>query len=362
MIVDDDLLARVAIAQVCEPGERRVESVIDQGGAIAMVERLQADPSQLRKPDLGAAAIELDRCQTLGVRLITPASPEWPPRLDDLGPRRPVLLWVLGPAELSLASRRSVAIVGARAASTYGVSVASDLGSDLAQADWTVVSGGAYGIDAAAHRGVVAAGGITVAALACGVNVAYPKGNESLFARIAQRGLLVSEVPLDGAPRRLRFLVRNRVIAALTLGTVVVEAAVRSGALGTAAEAGRLNRQVMAVPGPIDSFVSAGAHRAIRDGATLVTSAAEVIEQVGELGVDLAPEPNRPKRPRDLLSQLARTLLEFFPAHEAVAIGDVAVCAGLTAAAVPVVLTELVTAGMVRPAGERWELTPRARA
>ncbi len=230
----------------------------------------------------------------VGGRLVVPGDLEWPRQLEDLGDLAPWALWVRGTVDLRLSALRSVAVVGARAATSYGTHVASTLGSDLAASGWAVVSGGAFGIDAAAHAGALAARGVTVAVLACGVDVAYPPRHDALFARIAADGLLVSEVPPGAAPHRTRFLVRNRVIAALTRGTVVVEAALRSGSLSTAHEAERLGRPVLGVPGPVTSTMSQGVHRALRGGALLVTSAAEVVEAVGDLGADLAPEPSGP--------------------------------------------------------------------
>ena len=157
---------------------------------------------------------------------------------------------------------RSVAIVGSRASTAYGEHVAGELGHQLAERGWTVVSGGAFGIDAAAHRGALAAEAPTVAVLACGVDRPYPAAHGALLHRIAETGLLVSEWPPGAAPHRHRFLVRNRLIAALTRGTVVVEAAARSGAQATARRARKLGRQVLVVPGPVTSAMSVGLPRA----------------------------------------------------------------------------------------------------
>lgn len=360
--MSDEILHRVALALACEPGDATVGAELARSGAAEALRTRLEDPAPQRRPDLVAARAELERAAALGVRLVVPDTPAWPTQLDDLGDRRPIVLWVMGSGDLRLGALRSVAVVGARAASAYGVRVAATLGSGLAAAGWTVVSGGAYGIDAAAHRGALAAGGETFAVLASGVDVPYPKGNDSLFDRLSEHGLLISEVSLGQGPRRYRFLVRNRVIAALSRGTVVVEAALRSGALGTLGEACRLDRFTMSVPGPVDSFVSAGSNRAIRDGAMLVTSAAEVIEQVGDLGVDLAPVPSPPERPRDRLSRLARDVLEHFPAHDSIPHQELLAAAGLSPAVAPIVLTELTSAGLVRRDESGWALTPRGRA
>ena len=175
--------------------------------------------------------------------------------------------------------------IGTHLMEAYGEHVAAALGLGLADRGCSVVSGGAYGIDAAAHRGALTSGRApTIAVLACGVDVAYPRGNDRLLAGIAGRGLLVSEHPPGSSPLRMRFLVRNRLIAGLAAGTVVVEAGLRSGAQRTAADARALGRPVMAVPGPVTSGRSAGCHRMIRDGAVLVTRVEEVLEEVGRIG------------------------------------------------------------------------------
>jgi DNA protecting protein DprA len=177
---------------------------------------------------------DLTVCAKLGGRMVCPGDPEWPTQLDALEDRAPYGLWLRGPADLRFGCLRSIAVVGARAATSYGTRVAADMGAELSGRGWTVVSGGALGIDAAAHRGALAAGGTTIAVLANGVDYAYPPRNDGLLNEIGDSALLVSEWPPGTTPTRLRFLVRNRVIAALTNGTVVVEADIRSGALNTA--------------------------------------------------------------------------------------------------------------------------------
>jgi DNA processing protein len=210
---------------------------------------------------------------------VCPGDPEWPARLDDLGDARPYALWLRGAADLRFSCLRSVAIVGSRAATAYGTYVAAEFAASVAAYGLAVVSGAAYGVDAAAHRGALAARGVTVAVLACGVDVPYPAGHASLLDAIAAHGVVVSEWPPGRTATRLRFLVRNRVIAALAAGTVVVEAGQRSGALNSARHARDLGRPLMAVPGPVTSEMSAGCHTIIRDWqGMLVTSAADVLE------------------------------------------------------------------------------------
>ena len=178
-------------------------------------------------------------------------------------------------------------MVGSRAASAYGSHVATELSAELAGLGWTVISGGAFGVDACAHQGALAVSGCTVAVLASGLNFGYPKGNSDLFAAVAHTGVLVSECPPDRRPTRPGFLVRNRVIAALSRGTLVVEAAARSGALNTARHARELNRLIMAIPGPVTSEQSAGCHELIREsGAALVTGVRDIIEFLAPLGDD----------------------------------------------------------------------------
>ena len=264
------------------PGRRASRDAIPPAGRRAIDRwRLRAD----RVPTPARLATWADS----GYRLICPADPEWPTQLDDLGDARPVVLWARGSEDLRFAAIRSVAIVGARAATAYGSHVAAEIAAGLAGRGWTVISGGAYGIDAAAHRGALAEGAPTVAVLASGLRFGYPKGHADLFGKIRGCGVMVSENPPDQAPTRPGFLVRNRVIAALSRGTVVVEAAIRSGALNTARHARELNRPVMAVPGPVTSTQSAGCHELIRDwAATCVTGADDVIELVAPLDAGLA--------------------------------------------------------------------------
>lgn len=216
-----------------------------------------------------------------GVRVIHPGDQEWPDALTLLGDDEPTQLWVQGKGRLNELAARSVSIIGARAATSYGGHVASDFGYTLASHQITVISGGAFGIDALAHRGAIAADGLTIAVMATGLDVAYPSAHAPLFRRIAENGLLVSEYPPGTSPSRERFLARNRIVAALGLATVIVEAGLRSGSMNTAHRAHALGRPVLGVPGPITSALSAGVHSLLQDGtASLVTSAADVLKFV----------------------------------------------------------------------------------
>jgi DNA processing protein len=254
---------------------------------------------------------------------------------------------------------RSVAVVGARACTEYGAHMAALLGAGLAERGWVVVSGGAYGVDGAAHRGALGAGGATVAVLACGVDQPYPRGHTELITRIAQQGLVVGELPPGDHPTPSRFIVRNRVIAALTRGTVVVEAAHRSGSLVTARAAQRLGRHTMGVPGPATSGLSAGVHQLLRGDAELVTDAADVVELVGEMG-ELAPDRRGPVLPRDLLDPGARRVLAALPGRGAALPGAIARGAQTTPDDAIARLYELRSLGYVERHGDGWKLTRQA--
>jgi DNA processing protein len=236
---------------------------------------------------------------------------------------------VTGDGDLSLLTRRAVAVVGARACSSYGEHVAVDLGAGLAQRGWTVVSGAAFGIDVAAHRGALAIGGGTVAVLACGVDIVYPSAHGRLLSAVRRGGVVISEVPPGARPTKSRFLARNRVIAALSRGTVVVEAAIRSGARNTAGHAESLSRPVMAVPGPVTSPMSAGCHELIRLGASMVTDSADVIELVGALGDDAAPERRGEQRAHDGLDEPTLRVLDALPVRQYAGLSSIARVAGL---------------------------------
>lgn len=378
---DEERLARLALARVVEPGSRVVAAALETTPATEVWDALRAGRAL---PGMGQRALEgarararghdprrdLDRLHAVGGRLVCPGDAEWPEHLawpvDALGTKdvaemaAPWLLLVRGAASLAEAAGRAVAVVGARAASAYGTHVAAELAFGLAEAGVTVVSGGAYGVDAAAHRGALAAGRApTLAVLACGPDVAYPRQNERLLAQVAERGLVVSEVPPGCAPTRVRFLVRNRVIAGLAAGTVVVEAAERSGSLSTAARASALGRHVMAVPGPVTSAQSAGCHTLLRDrAAELVTAAEDVLAVVGRMGEHLPRDHSRGRAdPRDGLSETARRVLDAVPVRRPVGAASLARTAGVSALTVAQVLPALLAGGLVEQTTEGWRLT-----
>lgn len=303
-------------------------------------------------------ARDRDAAVRVGARVVVPGDADWPVGLDDLGAAAPFALWVRGDTPAAV---RSVALVGARACTGYGERVAVDLAVDLARRGWQVVSGGAYGIDAAAHRGALVGEGRTLVVLAGGVDRAYPAGNARLLEEVVHSGgAVVSEVPPGAVPTRSRFLQRNRLIAAAAGATVVVEAAWRSGAASTAHHAARLLRPVGAVPGPVTSAASAGCHRLLRDGvAVCVTDASEVAELAGAVGPDAVPEASGHETVEDGLGPLARRVLDALPRRGARELDDVAARAGTTAGEARDMLGLLELDGLVRRVAAGWVVAGR---
>ncbi|TLS41665.1 DNA-protecting protein DprA [Streptomyces montanus] len=368
---DDERLHRVFLARVIEPGDEACGRWLREIGAGEAVRRLVGGGEQptgvtdKRWAGLRARAEraeperDLVAAREAGTRFVCPGDSEWPAQLDDLGDARPLGLWVRGRPSLRIWALRSVAVVGARACTEYGAHMAAVFGEGLAERGWVVVSGGAYGIDGAAHRGALGAGGATVAVLACGVDRPYPRGHTQLISRIAEQGLVVGELPPGDHPTPSRFILRNRVIAALTRGTVVVEAAYRSGALVTARAAQRLGRFTIGVPGPATSGLSAGVHELLRGDAVLVTDADEVAELVGDMG-DLAPDRRGPVLPRDLLDPGAGRVLAALPARGTASAEEIARGAGTTQDDAVGRLYELRSLGFVERHGDGWKLTRQA--
>ncbi|WP_372503476.1 DNA-processing protein DprA [Streptomyces ardesiacus] len=366
-----ELLGRVFLTRVLEPGDETGGRWVRERGVTEVVRRLReggrALPgvSEKRWAGLCARAGRADPGRDLavagssGARFVIPGTAEWPGQLDDLGDARPLGLWVRGGPSLRMWALRSVALVGARACTEYGAHMAATLAAGLAERGWVVVSGGAYGVDGAAHRGALGAGGATAAVLASGVDRPYPPGHTALIGRIAEQGLVVGELPPGDHPTPSRFVLRNRVIAALTRGTVVVEAAYRSGSLVTARAARRLGRHVMGVPGPATSALSAGVHELLRGDAVLVGDAAEVVELVGAMG-ELAPERRGPVLPTDLLEPRTRRALAALPGRGAATAAEVARGAQTTTDDATARLYELRALGYVERHGDGWKLTRQA--
>jgi DNA processing protein len=390
---DDPALG--ALLAICEPAE--VLTAIKAGtlpaisGASGASGIGQASRAALERA-LGRWRVRLPRlpadggiadARRDGIRLVCPEDAEWPGALDQLGPGRPYALWLRGCADLRFACSRSVSVVGSRAATSYGGHVAGELSADLSDRGWAVISGGAYGIDAAAHRGALAAEGVTIAVLACGVDYPYPAGHADLFAAICAQGLVMSEWPPGCRPARTRFLTRNRVIAALACGTVIVEAGERSGALNTARHAADLGKPLMAIPGPVTSAQSAGCHRIIREwGATCITRAAEIIEllsplSVSEFGVPDALAPSGVPEPdswplsqgvlfrddgapsRDDLDTDSARVLDALPTRGGAGTSTIAVEAGVDLDTVLRSLGQLAALGFIERCDRGWRLRKR---
>ncbi len=379
---DTDRRARLALMLAAEPGNARLLELVEDDGAAFVEQRLRS--GHLHGPGLAPVAERLaagldiatqDRmAAAAGARLLCPGDEEWPSALDVLAEvtdgegqgGRPLGLWVRGGALGTLGP--AVAVVGSRAATDYGAWMAADLAADLAGHGVAVVSGGAYGIDGHAHRGALVAGGLTVAVLACGVDVAYPRQHEPLLERIVSTGgVLVSEAPMGATARRNRFLVRNRLIAALALGTVVVEAAARSGALNTANWADRCSRPTFAVPGPVASALSAGTHRLVRErGAVLVTSAADVLEDLGlaNAGAD-TDEPRQPTLMVGRVPELspnASQVLAVMQRNGAVDVAALSRGSGLAVSEILATVAELALAGLTDTDGASYRLTAAGRS
>jgi DNA processing protein len=384
-------LARAWLTRAVEPGRGAVFDLVGRVGPVEAARRLRAGEAtgavralaEARRGE-DRAASDLAEAERMGARLVTPEDHEWPdaalramqlafereqveggpaPARDRVELTPPLALWALGEPRLDEAFARAVSVVGSRSATPYGQHVAADLAHGLAGRQWAVVSGGAFGIDAAAHRGALAAGGLTVAIVAGGLARPYPQAHDSLFRRIARDGLMVSEFPPDATPQRHRFLVRNRLVAGLTAGTVVVEAGLRSGALATARQALRMGQPVMGVPGPVTSGESAGVHDLLRmhPETVLVTRAAEVVEEVGAFGVDLADLRRAPAQPRDDLDPIARQVLDGLPPTGAASPDRIAVACAVPPLEVLRRLPGLELLGLVEATPYGWQLTRAAR-
>lgn len=303
-----------------------------------------------------------------GARFVVPGDPEWPAQLNDLAHVRvgdiggiPPGLWVLGDARLHQLPRPAVAIVGSRAATSYGTVVTTDMAADLAAEGHCVISGLAYGIDAAAHRGTIAAGGTTVAVLACGIDRVYPTAHTRLHAAVQGAGAVITEVPPGAHPLKVSFLARNRLIAALSDGVVLVEAAARSGARNTTTWSKELNRQVMAVPGSVTSAMAVTPHFLIQQGeAALVTGAADVARALGPLQPELELNLRGEDAPLDKLRPELRQLREVVASGESLGVGDFSARTGLSVPACMAGAAELAESGWLEEVEpQRWALPRR---
>ena len=328
----DEQLARLVWAHIAEPRDAKAQLLVDGVGypeALAAVrthpEKLANFAARLEQLDLPE---QLRRIETFGARILLPSDDGWPERLDDL-PQPP----------------------------HYGQRVAAEIALGVGSHGVAVVSGGAFGIDAAAHRGALAGDAGTVCVLPGGVDRLYPSAHDALFSAIRERGAIVSEMPLGFAPMRQRFLHRNRLIAALTPGTVVVEAGLRSGSLSTARRAEEIQRVVGAVPGPVTSAASAGCHELVRDGAAvLVTGADDVIELMAGYGAQQTTRDTLPAlvKPEDAVGATARAVWDALPVRRAASVDHVATSCGRTPREVLTALGELLAAGLAEKVDGAW--------
>lgn len=375
--------ARLQLSLICEPGDPRLAELLAEHEPVELVELIRAEravggrtlpPAWMHAAQTVESEVERTRevADAAGLRWIIPGDKAWPERLNDLdhaapnggAAGAPLGLWVRGKGSLAALVERSVSIVGARDCTAYGAEQAAEIAADAGSAGFTVVSGAAFGIDACAHRGALAMLTPTIAVLACDAATSYPRAHAALLQRIAEEGLVVSEQPPGRAPTKARFLARNRLIAALTTGTVVVEARRRSGALNTLAWADQLGRVTMAVPGPVTSQQSVGTHEAIRDGkAMLVALGSDVVAALGGLEIPAAS----PIRPGDgdtafdaLTSDQARVLdaLDWTAPLDTSGVAD---RAGLGRVATERALRVLAQGGWAAADGSgRWVLARRA--
>jgi DNA processing protein len=401
------LLARAYLSRVAEPANVPLWDHVSRYGPVAVVDAIKAGTAH---PDVLAATqarreqadphADLAAAERHGIRLVTPESSDWPhfalSALECTGrdraaalrgaahtpkesgePVPPIALWVQGNGELASLAVRSVGIVGARAATAYGEHVTAELSYGLSTRSVVVVSGGAYGIDAAAHRAALTAAGLTVIVSAAGLDRPYPSAHAPLYARAAESGLVISESPPGAAPHRHRFLTRNRLIAAFSTGTVIVEAARRSGAANTASHCFVQGRPVMAVPGPVTSPMSAGCHELLRreqGPALLVTCVDDVLAVVGSIGeascvADAGSNgsygSNHGRNLRDeleLLDATARRVFEGIPARTPATPDAIAVRSGVGALEVIRALPVLQLADLIEASDSGYRLSARLRS
>ncbi|NMN99733.1 DNA-protecting protein DprA [Gordonia sp. TBRC 11910] len=361
------------LARVAEPPCGSVRLLVEEIGVVDAARAVCAqmlppgydEVTELTRARAGSdfTTSDLDAAARIGARLVTPDDAEWPgwalmalaqaDTAERGGP--PLVLWARGPATLDAISDSAVALVGSRAATSYGEYVASSLSAGIVGADRAVISGGAYGIDGVAHRSALASGGTTAAVLACGIDRDYPAGHAQLLAQIATSGVIISEYPPGTTAAKHRFLTRNRLVAALSSGVVVVEAGRRSGAANTAAWARKLGRPLGAVPGPVTSAMSVGCHRMIGDGlATLVTTASEVLSLVTPDG---AGGPNdSPTRSTDALTPLQKRVHDAIPGRGTATVEEIAFSSAVDLSAVRSALAAMDVAGLVTPHDGGWKL------
>jgi DNA processing protein len=377
-VADPVRRARAYLLRVAEPPAPALAVLVAQQGPVIAAARVRDGdvPREVAVEtdarchiDDGVVDGDFAQAAVVGARLVIPEDEDWPVQClrlhalqDDRGVATvavavaPIALWVRGERSLAALLSSAASVVGARAATGYGELVAGEIGYALGGAGMTVVSGAAYGIDGAAHRGALKSGGATVAVLGCGIDIPYPAGHSSLLDGIAASGLVVSEYPPGTNPARHRFLVRNRLIAALSSATVVVEAGARSGARNTATTAAALGKTVLAVPGPITSAMSVGCHDLVRTGAAMIAgSVGEILEAVGPVGEHLCPPGRSTRRSTDGLAGAALRVHEALRREESRDAQDVAVDSGVPIERVRALLTELELTGHAVRHDDGWQ-------
>ncbi|GAB3036019.1 DNA-processing protein DprA [Parafrigoribacterium mesophilum] len=375
----DERFARASWTGIVEPGDRLAGVFVGAVGAAnalkAVIERWSVDRVRTAITDAGGddengeeVATALARWQPrlvsgptisalrlaarIGARLAIPGDPGWPEGLADLGVYAPMALWVRGNHSTFAAVSNSIALVGARAATGYGEGITMEASAGLVDRGIAIVSGAAYGIDGMAHRAALASSGQTMAILAGGVDRFYPSGHDALLARIVESGVVISELPCGSAPTKWRFLQRNRLIAAVSQATVVMEAGWRSGSLNTAGHAATLGRPLGAVPGPVTSAMSAGCHRLIRDfGATCVTNSDEMAELMPHFTVS-DESPSTPVGAGYSTDEIR--VLDALSARSPRDVDDVARRAGLAVASVKAVFGTLEIDGIIAQRERGW--------
>ena len=350
--------AKALSIELEEPSASRLSSLLVKAGldhedqkvfGRLEINLLDARERWRSRKSLALVLSSLERIRALQGQVLTPHSQNWPQQLNDLRRHAPHALWLRGLPEVVGSSGRSVAIVGSRDATSYGELVTSELIGPLVSKNFTVVSGGAFGIDGMAHRGTIALGGKTIAVMAGGVDRLYPSGHIPLLESIIRSGAVISELPPGVAPSKWRFLQRNRIIAALGQSTVVVEANWKSGAMNTVKHAEELDRPIGAVPGPVTSPKSAGCHKLIRDHrATLIADSADLLELLNERGGE---------RPRDLeLAGLGALETRALDAIGFSLLGLEAICSdsGLTKDEARIALGSLELESLVSRSSDGW--------
>jgi DNA processing protein len=345
--------AGAALAAVIEHWSvERIAGTLAEAGVIVRLDEIRAALERW-EPRLKAAIAltALRQAARFRVQLLVPGDPVWPAGFDDLGEYAPIGLWLRGNRSTLETLPTSIALVGARAATGYGEHVTMEASAGLVDRGYTIVSGAAYGIDGMAHRAALASSGQTVAFLAGGVDRFYPSGHDALLTRIVETGAVVSELPCGSPPTKWRFLQRNRLIAASSLATVVLEAGWRSGSLNTAGHAGTLGRPLGAVPGPVTSAASAGCHRLIREfAAVCVTNADEMAELAPLRPLSSAPDS---RAEGDRLPERGR-VLDAMSSRSPRSVVDIAGRCGLSVATVTAVLGAIELEGFASESDREW--------